>query len=348
MPPLLLDDDEAIAIAVGLRTAARASVTGIEETAVRALVKLEQVLPAHLRRRVAALGSATIAPPLAGPDGRAAASDGDRHRLPRQRVPAVRLPQPRRDRQPPAGRAPHARQPRPPLVPRRLGSRPRGLADFPCRPARQARLDWRALHGREAPRKGRGCLSSSRASPGHRTGSRRVSPCTSRPTRSAGASAPTGGRSSRSTPKAASTGPATTTSPGSRCGSRCSASTSRFTSLPSWQSTFGRSPTGFGAQPPLYRRLVACGLAGSVRVREDGGDSAVDQDGSDGAVHPVAVGKGRVRATALGTGTVRTSLASGRSTGASPADGASRRCRRGAFAPRPRSFHRHRHASRTQ
>ena len=45
MPPLLLDDDEAIAIAVGLRTAAGASVTGIEETAVRALVKLEQVLP---------------------------------------------------------------------------------------------------------------------------------------------------------------------------------------------------------------------------------------------------------------------------------------------------------------
>lgn len=67
MPPLLLDDDEAIAIAVGLRTAARTSVTGIEQTAVQALVKLEQVLPAHLRRRVAALGSATIAPALGGP-----------------------------------------------------------------------------------------------------------------------------------------------------------------------------------------------------------------------------------------------------------------------------------------
>src|ERR687887_413362 len=67
MPPLLLDDDEAIAIAVGLRTAARASVTGIEETAVRALVKLEQVLPAHLRRRVSALGSATLTLPVAGP-----------------------------------------------------------------------------------------------------------------------------------------------------------------------------------------------------------------------------------------------------------------------------------------
>jgi predicted DNA-binding transcriptional regulator YafY len=67
LPPLLLDDEEAIAIAVGLRTAARASVTGIEETAVRALVKLEQVLPAHLRRRVGALGSATFTLPLPGP-----------------------------------------------------------------------------------------------------------------------------------------------------------------------------------------------------------------------------------------------------------------------------------------
>jgi predicted DNA-binding transcriptional regulator YafY len=67
MPPLLLDEDEAIAIAVGLRTAARASVTGIEETSLRALVKLEQVLPAHLRRRVAALSSATVAAPAPGP-----------------------------------------------------------------------------------------------------------------------------------------------------------------------------------------------------------------------------------------------------------------------------------------
>jgi predicted DNA-binding transcriptional regulator YafY len=67
MPPLLLDDDEAIAIAVGLRTAARASVRGIEETSVRALVKLEQVLPAHLRRRVRALQSATLTLAGGGP-----------------------------------------------------------------------------------------------------------------------------------------------------------------------------------------------------------------------------------------------------------------------------------------
>ena len=67
MPPLLLDDEEAVAIAVGLRTAARASVTGIDEAAVRALVKLEQVLPAHLRRRVGALSAATFTLPVDGP-----------------------------------------------------------------------------------------------------------------------------------------------------------------------------------------------------------------------------------------------------------------------------------------
>lgn len=67
MPPLLLEDDEAVAIAVGLAGAASASVTGIEETAVRALVKLEQVLPAHLRRRVHALRSATATLAATGP-----------------------------------------------------------------------------------------------------------------------------------------------------------------------------------------------------------------------------------------------------------------------------------------
>ena len=78
MPPLLLDDDEAIAIAVGLRTAAGASVTGIEETAVRALVKLEQVLPAHLRRRVARARLGDVHAPGPRPDGRPAAPDRDR------------------------------------------------------------------------------------------------------------------------------------------------------------------------------------------------------------------------------------------------------------------------------
>jgi predicted DNA-binding transcriptional regulator YafY len=55
VPPLVLDDDEAVAIAVGLRAAAGASIEGMEETAVRALAKLEQVLPNRLRRRVNAV-----------------------------------------------------------------------------------------------------------------------------------------------------------------------------------------------------------------------------------------------------------------------------------------------------
>ena len=63
LPPLLLDDEEAVAIAVGLRTAAHGAVTGIEETAVRALAKLQQVLPAPLRRRVEAVAAGTVSSP---------------------------------------------------------------------------------------------------------------------------------------------------------------------------------------------------------------------------------------------------------------------------------------------
>ena len=60
LPPLLLDDDEAVAIAVGLRTAASGAVAGIEETSVRALSKLVQVMPPRLRRRVDALQAYTV------------------------------------------------------------------------------------------------------------------------------------------------------------------------------------------------------------------------------------------------------------------------------------------------
>lgn len=63
MPPLLLDDEEAVAIAVGLRTAAKNTVHGIEEASVRAMAKLEQVLPSRLRHRVSALSTAVV--PLA-------------------------------------------------------------------------------------------------------------------------------------------------------------------------------------------------------------------------------------------------------------------------------------------
>ena len=63
LPPLLLEDEEAIAVAVGLRTAAGGAVGGIEETSLRALSKLEQVMPDRLRRKVNALGTFTVLVP---------------------------------------------------------------------------------------------------------------------------------------------------------------------------------------------------------------------------------------------------------------------------------------------
>ncbi|KUN78499.1 helix-turn-helix transcriptional regulator [Streptomyces griseoruber] len=67
MPPLVLDDEEAVAIAVGLRAGAGHAVAGVDEASVRALAKLEQVLPARLRRRVTTLQAATT--PLTSGDG---------------------------------------------------------------------------------------------------------------------------------------------------------------------------------------------------------------------------------------------------------------------------------------
>lgn len=55
LPPLALDDDEAVALAIALRTAAASGVLGIGEAALRALIKLEQVMPSRLRGRLRAL-----------------------------------------------------------------------------------------------------------------------------------------------------------------------------------------------------------------------------------------------------------------------------------------------------
>jgi predicted DNA-binding transcriptional regulator YafY len=68
LPPLLLTDDESVAVAIGLRAAASGGVAGYEEAAVAALAKLEQVLPATVRERVLALNAATVLTrPGAGP-----------------------------------------------------------------------------------------------------------------------------------------------------------------------------------------------------------------------------------------------------------------------------------------
>lgn len=67
LPPLILDDDEAIAVALGLSAAADGSVLGSEEASLRALAKLDQVLPSRLRHRIATLHSAVVTVPRHGP-----------------------------------------------------------------------------------------------------------------------------------------------------------------------------------------------------------------------------------------------------------------------------------------
>ena len=60
LPPLLLDDREALAVALGLRAAAAGAIAGLEEATLGALTKLDQVMPARLRRRVSALHGAIV------------------------------------------------------------------------------------------------------------------------------------------------------------------------------------------------------------------------------------------------------------------------------------------------
>lgn len=60
LPPLLLDDDEAVAVAVCLRLAAGGTIEGLGEAAVRTLAKLDQVLPARLRSQVEAIHRSTV------------------------------------------------------------------------------------------------------------------------------------------------------------------------------------------------------------------------------------------------------------------------------------------------
>ena len=64
LPPLLLQDDEAVAVALGLRACAGQAVAGIDEASLRALTKLSRVLPSRLRHRVHSLSaSTTVLPP---------------------------------------------------------------------------------------------------------------------------------------------------------------------------------------------------------------------------------------------------------------------------------------------
>ena len=92
MPPLVLDDEEAVALAVGLQAAAQGGVAGVAEASVRALAKVVPVMPPRLRRRVEALRTATVPASL---DRRARRSTRGAHRrragLPGRRAAGVRL-----------------------------------------------------------------------------------------------------------------------------------------------------------------------------------------------------------------------------------------------------------------
>jgi predicted DNA-binding transcriptional regulator YafY len=74
MPPLVLDDEEAVALAVGLQAAANGGVAGVAEASVRALAKVVPVMPPRLRRRVEALRMATV--PATFADGGPAVDPG--------------------------------------------------------------------------------------------------------------------------------------------------------------------------------------------------------------------------------------------------------------------------------
>jgi len=67
LPPLLLTDEEAVAIAVGLRTAASGAVQGMEETAVQSLTKVLSLMPPRLRQQMDALAAETVPAPMRGP-----------------------------------------------------------------------------------------------------------------------------------------------------------------------------------------------------------------------------------------------------------------------------------------
>ncbi|MFC5186910.1 helix-turn-helix transcriptional regulator [Actinomadura harenae] len=79
LPPLLLDDEEALAVAVGLRTTTGGTVGGFEDAALRALTKLEQVMPSRLRHRLQVLQRAVVrveaSAPRVEPDTLIAISD---------------------------------------------------------------------------------------------------------------------------------------------------------------------------------------------------------------------------------------------------------------------------------
>ena len=154
LPPLLLDDDEAVAIAVGLRTAAGASIDGMDDTALRAAGQARAgparpPAPARAggarqrRRRCSGAGDRPSTPTR---------SQCSRSRARDLRAGALRLPASRRRRLEPVRGAAPARVGRAAVVPGRVGRSARRLAHLPPRPARARAPRRRAVRAAPASR----------------------------------------------------------------------------------------------------------------------------------------------------------------------------------------------------
>ena len=173
LPPLLLDDAEAVAVAVSLRMAAGGTVSGASEAALRTLAKLDQVMPPRLRGEVRAIHEATQTL-----DHGQATVDGEALlRLARAcpRPVRVRFDYESRDKYAELAhrRAGRAGRHRPPLVPDGLRRRPRRLADLPARPDERGGADDLAVQRARA--RGPGGIRPARPWPARRTASRRGS-----------------------------------------------------------------------------------------------------------------------------------------------------------------------------
>ena len=137
LPPLVLSDEEAVSLAVGLQSAVQAgSVVGIEESSVQALSKLIQVMPPRLRQRVDAAGGHDRSGRVRRrcTERRLRCAVGHRPGMSRLRAPHLRVHISGGRSERTTRRPPSAGLARSPLVSGCLGSRQVRLADLPSRP----------------------------------------------------------------------------------------------------------------------------------------------------------------------------------------------------------------------
>jgi len=151
LPPLRLDDEEALPVAIALQIAAAGTVSGVEESSLRALVKLAQVMPARLRRRTDALRSAILPLQRMGPtvDANVLATLAAACRDQLQVGFAYRDVRSRSSTRTVGAAGPCAR--RQPLVPRGLGPGARRLVHLPHRPRAGCARQRRTLRAPPAP-----------------------------------------------------------------------------------------------------------------------------------------------------------------------------------------------------